>query len=59
MFGLHSIKHTNYKIYSAKLLLKEIALFSGAHQIKLKYLLTIIITIRICIPFIIRYIETG
>lgn len=64
MFGLHST--TNVLAFSKKdekylgnLVLREIALFAGAHQRSSKWFLVIAITGKLALPFIARYVVYG
>lgn len=64
MFNLHSSKNSsvfsiNEKKYNGDLLLREIALFAGAHQRSTKLFLTIAITGKLSLPFVARYYQFG
>jgi hypothetical protein len=64
MFGLHSSKNVTLfskqeKKFSGTLLLREIALFSGAHQRSTKLFLLLSIVGKLSLPFMARYYSYG
>eukprot|EP00347_Sterkiella_histriomuscorum_P009873 403339548 len=64
MFGLHSQKNISIanlrdKKYHGNLVLREIALFAGAHQSSTNLFLLIAVLGKIFLPFIARYIQYG
>jgi len=62
MFNLHSTNNVtifskNEKKYNGDLLLREIALFAGAHQRSTKLFLTLAIAGKLSLPFIARFYQ--